>query len=162
MLLLLDLSAAFDTVDHAILLNRLTWRFGIKNRVLAWFASYLKKRHQFVSVNGLDSRQCELLYGLPQGSVLGPILYLMYAYPLGNIVRRHDMSFHFYADDSQIYLSFESTVPGVLIASKIEQVVTWTIKDTLVQSENFVFNHIRIFSTILFYVKQFIIFSIRL
>ena len=72
------------------------------------------------------------------------------------------MSFHFYADDSQIYLSFESTVPGVLIASKIEQVVTWTIKDTLVQSENFVFNHIRIFSTILFYVKQFIIFSIRL
>ena len=106
-LLLLDLSAAFDTVDHAILLNRLTWRFGIKNRALAWFTSYLKKRHQFVSVNGLDSSQCELLYGLPQGSVLGPILYLMYAYPLGNIVRRHDMSFHFYADDSQIYLSFD-------------------------------------------------------
>ena len=76
--LLLDLSAAFDTVDHGLLLHRLNTRFGIKGKVLAWFKSYLTDRSQFVSIDGSNSSHSDLMYGVPQGSVLGPILYLLY------------------------------------------------------------------------------------
>ena len=75
-LLLLDSSAVFDTVDHSLLLHRLNTRFGIKGRVLAWFESYLAGQGQFVCVNGSSSTRSDLMYGVPQGSVLGPILYL--------------------------------------------------------------------------------------
>ena len=77
-LLLLDMSAAFDTVDHDLLLARLSSRFGIKNQVLKWFESYLKDRRQFVVIDGVKSDVKELLCGVPQGSVLGPMLYLLY------------------------------------------------------------------------------------
>ena len=107
-LLLLDLSAAFDTVDHDLLLHILNTRFGIKGKVLAWFKSYLPDRNQFVSINGSNSSRSDMMYGVPQGSVLGAILYLLYASPLGDIIRQHDMNFHFYADDCQVYLSFDS------------------------------------------------------
>ena len=82
-LLLLDLSAAFDTVDHGLLLHRLTTRFGIKGKVLAWFKSYITDRSQFVSINGSNSSQSNLMFGVPQESVLCPILYLLYTSPIG-------------------------------------------------------------------------------
>ena len=106
-LLLLDLSAAFDTVDHQILLDRMSERFGIKGNALAWFASYLGDRTQFVSIDGRSSNPSKLICGVPQGSVLGPLLYLLYTSPLGDIMRKHNLSFHMYADDNQVYSAFK-------------------------------------------------------
>lgn len=75
-LLLLDLSSACDSVDHLILLSRLSHRFGIKGNALAWFDSYLKSRKQFVQIEDCQSSQRCLAHGVPQGSVLGPLLIL--------------------------------------------------------------------------------------
>ena len=111
-LILLDLSAAFDTVDHEILLHRLCHRFGIKGKALAWLRSYLLGRSQFVCVESARSSSRELTCGVPQGSVLGPILYSMYTAPLGDIIKHHSMSYHFYADDTQLYMSFHPSTTG--------------------------------------------------
>ena len=77
-LLLLDLSAAFDTANHKILLHRLRFRFGIKGKALLWLQSYLTDCSQSVQINGLTSSARPLRFGVPQGSVLGVLLYLLY------------------------------------------------------------------------------------
>ena len=94
LLFLLDLSAAFDTVDHVILLSRLNPGYGIKGNVLHWFVSHLKERRQFIQVENARSSSVELQWGVPQGSVLDPILYILYAAPLGDIIRKHGLQFH--------------------------------------------------------------------
>ena len=100
---LLDLSAAFDTLDHDIMLNRLELSFGIKGTALAWFKSYLEFRKQSVQVGSASSDPAILKFGVPQGSVLGPILFTLYTTPLSNIFNTYDISYHLYADDSQLY-----------------------------------------------------------
>ena len=100
---LLDLSAAFDTLDHGILLKRLELSFGIKGSALAWFESYLVNRKQSVQINQSFSDSSLLIYGIPQGSVLGPILFSLYTTPLSNIFCKYDMKYHLYADGSQLY-----------------------------------------------------------
>ena len=107
LLIMLDLSAAFDTVDHDILINRLKGRLGVHGRALQWFKSYLKDRKQAVFLNGVQSNQKLLNCGVPQGSVLGPILFTIYTLPLGDIIRSHGVPFHLYADDSQKYAIFK-------------------------------------------------------
>ena len=103
LLALLDLSAAFDTLDHAILLKRLELSFGIKGSALSWFKSYLATRSQSVQIGKTISDSVSLNYGVPQGSVLGPILFTLYTTPLSEIFSKYHMNYHLYADDSQLY-----------------------------------------------------------
>ena len=100
---LLDLSAAFDTVDHQILFDRLRHEYGLDGTVLSWFKSYLTNRTICVHYNGLTSETVSILYGVPQGSVLGPIIVILYVAGVINIADKHGFAAHSYADDLQIY-----------------------------------------------------------
>ena len=106
---LLDLSAAFDTSDHKIMLNRLSDMFGLSGCVLDWFRSYLCNRSFFVVVERKQSQPQPLEFGVSQGYVLGTVLYTMYTSPLGNLIKHHPMPYHLYADDTQLYKSAKAS-----------------------------------------------------
>ena len=108
MLVLLDLSAAFDTIDHKTLLSRLHCDFGLDGNVLNWFRSYLSDRHQSVSLSSCKSSSVQLTCGVPQGSVLGPVLFTMYTKQLGDVLKQNSIAHHLYADDTQLLDSFNS------------------------------------------------------
>jgi len=98
LLTLLDLSAAFDSVDHSVLLRRLQKSYGLHGTVIGWFASYLTARSQYVRTPAA----LFVLYGVPQGSVLGPILFVLYVADVLQLVKDHGLMPHAYADDTQI------------------------------------------------------------
>lgn len=109
-LVLLDLTSAFDTVDHEILIDRLKTVFGFSGSVLQWFSSYITDRTFNVVVNNIMSEMSGLSCGVAQGSVLGPFLFLLYLLPLGQIIQRFsEVSYHLYADDVQLYCSFNDS-----------------------------------------------------
>ena len=113
LLILLDLSAAFDTIDHGTMLQIPENDFGITDTALCWLSSFLVSRKQRVLVNGRQSRDFAVNTGVPQGSCLGPILFVMYASRLFRVVNSHLSNVHGYTDDTQLYLSFQ---PGLLMS----------------------------------------------
>jgi hypothetical protein len=138
LLVLLDLSAAFDTVDHTILLNRLK-NIGIMGVVYDWFSSYLTGRSQAVHLDSVSSDSVDLTCGVPQGSVLGPILFNIYTQPLGEIARKHGLSYHFYADDTQLYTSFsikDSDTSVLSVSDCIADIKIWMKSNLLMLNDS--------------------------
>ena len=103
--------------------SRLTERFGIGGNVLLWFKSCFSSRSQFVNINGTYSCTHNVKYGVPQGSVLGPVLYLLYTAPIADIIKRYDLNYHIYADDTQLYVSFEADSDVDLVKTRIENCI---------------------------------------
>ena len=104
---MLDISAAFDTVDYEILQSRLQQRFGITGTALSWFASYLTGRSQMVQIDGVLSDPAALHSGVPQGSILGPVLFSLYTSPISSVISSYNIPYLIYADDTTIYISFK-------------------------------------------------------
>jgi hypothetical protein len=132
--ILLDLSAAFDTVNHDLLLERLQFRFGIGGRVASWLKSYLVGRRQQVVIDSVFSESSTLQYGVPQGSVLGPLLYTLYTTPVGDICCENGISFQIYADDTQNYISFsvnETAANLTRMQKCVSQLKTWMTHNML-------------------------------
>lgn len=139
LLALLDLSAAFDCVDHSILLDRLRTKFGIRDKALDWIASFLLGRSQQVSYRGRLSAVLQLLYGVPQGSVLGPLLFLLYAAELFDVIAECGFTGHSYADDTQVYISLpaaDSRDAMERFTRCIEQIRDWMTVNRLMLNEN--------------------------
>ena len=114
MLVLLDMSATFDTIDHDILVNRLYNDSGIGGFVLNWFNSYLRDRTSKVCILGNYSSVHPLKCGIPHGSVAGPPIFTLYSKPVTAIFRRFNVAYHVYADDTQLYVSYDPKVMAIL------------------------------------------------
>ena len=133
-LCLLDLSAAFDTIDHTILLHRLKSWFGFTDTVLSWIQSYLSSRSFTVDINGIKSPPSKLLYGVPQGSVLGPLLFILYTTPLSSIISQSSVNHKLYGDDTQLLLSFSADTFSeniLLLQNTISNISSWMASNFL-------------------------------
>ena len=131
---LLDQSAAFDCVDHRILCDRLRHNFGLTGNTLNWICSYLSDRSQFVHYNGKYSKTRKILYGVPQGSVLGPLFFLLYTVDLFKIVDKHGLNSHGYADDLQIFGHAETEQAETLIlrfSNCVDELKSWMASSRL-------------------------------
>ena len=102
----IDISAAFDTIDHTILLNRLHNSFGVGGNALSLISSYLAMRSQTIRVDSASSAPSDCSCGVPQGSVLGPILFTVNVSAIARVAYGHHVNQHQYADDTQLYIAF--------------------------------------------------------
>ena len=131
-LLLLDLSAAFDTIDHQILLSRLETVFGIRSTALHWFRSYLLDRNQCVVVNNSASSSSPVMFGVPQGSVLGHVLFVLYTTPLSDIIANHSANHQLFADDTRL----QKSTPPNDVQSCTDDIKAWMCNNQLKLNED--------------------------
>lgn len=138
-LVLLDLSSAFDMVNHQILLGRLQKRYGVNGTVLDWLESYLSGRMQSVRIGNETSEPVCLKRGVPQGSVLGPSLFSLYVAPIEDIVESYGLTCAVYADDTQLYISIDKSQLQCGIANLqqcILAIIEWLAINELVCNES--------------------------
>ena len=127
--LFIDLCKAFDTVNHAILITKME-HYGIRGTALEWFKSYLTSRKQYVYINGETSQLKDITCGVPQGSVLGPLLFLIYINDLPNI--SDVLQFFLFADDTNIYYEAESPEKMELVINKeLKKLQAWLVENRL-------------------------------
>ncbi len=132
-LVLLDLSAAFDTVDHNILLERLENWVGLSEMALKWFRSYLEGRGYYVSIGEHKSKWTSMTCGVPQGSILAPLLFSLYMLPLSQIMRKNQIAYHSYADDTHIYLALSPNDYKQMINKEKTEVIAFGNKDEVLK-----------------------------
>ena len=127
--LFIDLRKAYDTVNHAILLTKME-HYGIRGTALEWFKSYLNNRKQYVYINGETSQLKDITCGVPQGSVLGPLLFLIYINDLPNIFEV--LQFFLFSDNTNIYYEAESPEKLELVINKeLKKLQTWLVVNRL-------------------------------
>ena len=138
----IDLKKAFDTVNHDILLQKLE-HYGIREEALSWFESYLTNRKQYVHLNGINSKTNKITCGVPQGSVLGPLLFLLYINDLPNISEK--LKFYLFADDTNIYLESDKLhILEKTMNKELEKLHEWLCINRLslnISKTNFVIFH---------------------
>ena len=105
----LDISAAFDTINHSKLLSRFRDEFGVTDMALKWLKSYIEDRQQFVKFGRHSSATVRCTSGVPQGSVLGPLIFAAYVSPIGEVISSHGVDHHQYADDTQLFLAITAS-----------------------------------------------------
>ena len=138
-LALLDFYSAFDTIDHPILVHRLYTDFEFSDTVLQWFSSYLTDCTHYVSLSNHCSAFAPVHSGVPQGSVLGPILFAMYIMPLSAIIDSHSIIHHSFADDLQLQMSAPPNIISELLHSMqscISDVNAWATANMLRLNDN--------------------------
>ena len=136
---MLDFSSAFDTIDHPILVHRLHTDFVFTDTVLQWFSSYLTDRTHYFSLSNHCSAFTHVHSCVPQGSVLGPILFTMYIKPLSAIIDSHSIIHHSFADDLQLQMSAPPDRISELLHSMqscISDVKAWATANMLKLNDN--------------------------
>ena len=131
---MLDLSAAFVTLDHTLLVERLRSYFGFSGTALQWFSSYLHSRSQRVIIGDTISLPKYLGFGVPQGSILRPLLFTLYIAPLRDVIQAYNLNCMFYADDSQVYIAVNPNHPSDALTTLrqcVEHIFSWNTRNML-------------------------------
>ena len=130
----LDFTAAFDTIDHPLLLDRLFRRYGLAGTVLSWFRSYFSQRSHVVKVGTSTSRTVEDTCGVAQGSITGPLTFTLYTAPINDIISAHKLSSMIYADDTQIYAILYPSERNAFtdkLNACIKDIRSWAVRNQL-------------------------------